>query len=96
MKQTLHELFDVWEEPGTKYPWKAQLKAWVAEHETRAGVESYVAAEKELLSRDSESKNQAQQIAHTCFSRSAAFLTDRTQQPRAYKTGLRPSLRLWY
>jgi hypothetical protein len=28
-------------------------------------------------------------VAQTCFSRSAAFLTDRAQVPRTYKTGPR-------
>ena len=59
MEQTSHKLFDVWEEPGTLHPWKAQLNGYVVEQDSRAAVESYVAAEKERLSRDSESKKQA-------------------------------------
>jgi hypothetical protein len=31
-------------------------------------------------------------VAQTCFSRSAAFLIDRAQEPRTYKTGPRYSL----
>ena len=56
MEQTPHKLFDVWEEPGALHPWKAQLNGYVVEQDARAAVESYVAAAKELLSRDSESK----------------------------------------
>jgi hypothetical protein len=59
MEQTPHKLFDVWEEPGTLHPWKVQVKRGVFEHDTRAVAESIAAAEKELLSRDSESKKQA-------------------------------------
>jgi hypothetical protein len=33
-----------------------------------------------------------EEVAQTCFSRSAAFLADRAQEPRTYKTGPRYSL----
>jgi len=36
----------------------------------------------------------SKQVAQTCFPRSAAFFTDRSQGPRAYKTGPRYSLPL--
>jgi hypothetical protein len=58
MSHIPHKLFEVWQEPGTLHPWKAQLNGYVVEQDTRAAVESYVAAEKELLFRDSGSMKQ--------------------------------------
>jgi hypothetical protein len=42
--------------------------------------------------RASNVAQEGQHVAQTCFSRSAAFLTDRAQRPRTYKTGPRYSL----
>jgi len=43
------ELFEIWEEPGTDHPWKAQLVNYVGSFLTQGHAERYVEAVKRHL-----------------------------------------------